>query len=649
MKNEDLKTVGLIPRKPGANVGKPRKIPASSQMSKYAFGPVGSGGLGGLGGLGGVGSGGNNSVLQGGGGNFYSPELSTDFLELGQSLDELRQYYRFFYNNEPFVHQAIDIHTEIPLSKVRLGIPKARNVELARRSKRFCEKWVKRVNLLQRLIEIVHEYNKIGEVFIWCEDDNPDEPDDLRYEIVGAMDRNGNPIKDRNGNLVAIKKERPDADQRAEDWVNKNYKGWTRITILPPEQVHMEVFSFTDEMIMQLIIDSKTKDVIQRAINGDKAAITVAESLPEEIRNAAVGDSKVNLNTDPYAGSFISYLSRKRSPYEPRGHSLLQSVLRILVYRDKLRQAQTSIASRHMTPIRLVWVEGGDMGDVDGLREQIDFAMADPDYTIVTNFEIHWEEMPSNGRLLDISGEYELTDRQMYAGLGVTESLLSGESSYSGDRINLEVINTRYLLLREMLQNLVEEKIFKPMCYRMGFVEIDEDGDESVIYPSLSFSRLGIRDNDSTFDHLFNLYQKGSLDIWSIYDLLNLDGQAVYERIMGDLLTVNDPTFNEAMRALYSRVGDQLMEQTNAFDKITRHLKLRPKKSEESDSGSGGGGDMDFDVGGMGGMGGMGDVGGDIGGMDDVGDLGDVGDVGDLGSAGGDFDIGGDMDTGGEE
>jgi hypothetical protein len=34
-------------------------------------------------------------------GNFYSPELSTDFLEMPETLEERRQYYRFFYDNEP--------------------------------------------------------------------------------------------------------------------------------------------------------------------------------------------------------------------------------------------------------------------------------------------------------------------------------------------------------------------------------------------------------------------------------------------------------------------------------------------------------------------------------------------------------------------
>src|SRR5215467_2871346 len=56
--------------------------------------------------------------------SFFSPQLSTDFLELPQSLREKRELYRHFYNTDPIVGQSIDLHTELPLSKVRLATPK---------------------------------------------------------------------------------------------------------------------------------------------------------------------------------------------------------------------------------------------------------------------------------------------------------------------------------------------------------------------------------------------------------------------------------------------------------------------------------------------------------------------------------------------
>jgi len=511
------------------------------------------------------------------GGNFYSPELSTDFLELPQSLHEQWNYYRFFYRTEPFVGQAIDLHTELPLSKIRIGSPKAKNHDLAMQATRFCEKWAKNIGLLQRLLSIVHDRNLIGEVFIWCEDANPEMPPEIRGEPSRTL------LPDGTAEEVYI--DRPDADERAARWLKKNYKGWTNIRVLPPEQVSVQSFNFTDERIIELIPDSKTKGIIEKAQQADPNAIRIVESMPLDVVKAVMEDGNIPLNTDPYAGSFVYYLANRKSDYEPRGHSILERCMRSLVYRDKLRQAQTSIASRHMTPIRLVYGEDLDMADLESLREQVDMALQDPDYSIIANFQVNWEEMGADQRLLDLSGEYDLTDRQLYAGLGVTESLLSGESSYSGDRLNLEVINTRYMLLREQLQDLVEEYFFKPMCSRMGFIELDEFGDEVVLTPTLSFTRLALRDNQDTFDQLYNLYTKGSLDVETILELLNLDPSAVRDRIKKDLFTVNDPTFNEMMRDIYSGAGGMIQENSDVTEKIAKELGLNYVPPTEDDGG----------------------------------------------------------------
>lgn len=545
-----------------ARTGKPKKYATTTTMrTKFAY----TGGMGG-----GLGSGG---IVEGTGGNFYSPELSTDFLELPQSLHEAWNYYRFFYRTEPFVGQAVDLHTELPLSKLRLSIPESKNRQMAEAATRFCEKWAKRIGLLRRLLAIVHDYHLIGEVFTWVEDSNPEMPGDVRYEWHRELTA--------EGEVVEEKRLREDADERAVRWLKKNYKGWTSVRVLPPEQVRMQSFNFTDERIFELIPDSKTKDIIQRAQQGDAQAVRVVNSMPQDVVAAVLSGRNIPLNTDPEAGSFVHYMANTKSDYEGRGHSILERCIRTLVFRDKLRQANTSIASRHMTPIRIVYGEDLDMADVEFLREQVDMALQDPDYSIIANFEIRWEEMGSDQRLLDLSSEYDLTDRQLYAGLGVTEGLLSGESSYSGDRINLEVINTRYMLLRELLQEFVEEHFFKPMCARMGFIEEDEDGVEEVVVPKLSFTRLALRDNNDTFDALYNLYQKGSLDVDIILELLNIDPVATRRKLERDMFTVNDPTFNEVMRGIYGDVGRKLVENSDVTEKIADYLKLSYEEPKE--------------------------------------------------------------------
>jgi len=590
--NQGEREVMRMPLRPHVTTGRPtdqKKLVLGSMRAqartagagyraKVAAGcGVGGGGFGGGAGGGAGGGFGVGDTIGASAGNFYSPELSTDFLELPQSVNEQWNYYRFFYRNEPFVGQAIDLHTELPLSKIRLAPAPAKDGELSRQSLEFCDQWAERIGLLEKLQEIVHEFHLIGEAFIWCEDGSPDMPKEVTHDVI-------NKVLD-NGDLVEEWVERPDANERAVAWLEKHYKGWTGIRCLPPEQVHIETFPFTNEVIMELIPDAKSKHVLEIAQSGDPRAQRVVDSMDPTIIRALTEGENIPLNTDPDAGSFVHYMANKRSSYEPRGHSILQRCMRIIVYFDKLRQAQTSIASRHMTPIRLVYAENMDETDTEALRDQIDLALQDPDYSIVTNFQVVWEEMNSNGRILELSGEYDLVTRQLYAGLGVTESLLSGESSYSGDRINLEVINTRYMLLREKIQRFVQEQIFKPMCRRMGFIETDGYGNEQVIYPRVTFTRLALRDNQETFDALFNLYQKGSLDIETIYDTLGLDANLIADRLRRDTMTVNDAQFNRVLEGMYSRLGDQLAENTDAVQKVAERLGLQYVAPKEEEAG----------------------------------------------------------------
>jgi len=1080
---QDAVEVRKVPnKKKGAQAGKPDKIMTGAMRMKTAFSMA-------------------SGTTVGAGGNFYSPELSTDFLELPQSIDEQRNFYRHFYKHEPFVGQAIDLHTELPLSKLRVSLPITKDRQMAEKALRFCEQWSKKVRLLHRLLEITHEYHLLGEVFIFCEDINPNIPREIREEPVREITS--------EGKLLESWVPYDDANAREVAWLKNNYKGWTAIKTLPPEQIQMESFPFTDEHLFELVPDSKSKDVVNKAQQGDIRAAGIVDSMSADIVGAILAGENLPLNTDPDAGSFVYYLARKRSQYEERGSSILQRCLlpgtpiwikrdgivqqvsvenvnentdtmlthkgrfkpckagsrpvnevitvldiagitenlsltsdhevlrvngdgtedwveagklqpgdmvreghivpdgdpiktinlvdwwqnhflssvkrgrpdmglpetcrelvvhkaysneegltvtfhhdndnknrvkatsvlekiltwakslvtpitmpqaavavaagvserdvrvytprlrkegmlrvetkslgrgkgqsstwypadtdklppvitemvspiseiiinedfcyllgtwmgdgcvwtetesllnvhsigwslhdkdiaahvnnlagrcfkgsdikkgclvskvaksndiriedpllarwfkeefghtaqgkhlpewvfhlsdkhimallqglldtdgwlgvgkayriefaldnkvlidqihllcnrvgikskvgidhkkarswtrtwdtkdgtrtktyhyeakdfpklscsrsedvrrwakgsikgsraiwdnrgvdkrggpktingwmvhkiksvshvlykgpvysfnvegdtshftltithncmRTLVFRDKVRQSMTSIASRHMTPYRLVWAEDMNDDQTEELREQVDLALQDPDYSIITSFQVNWEEMGADQRLPDWSWVWDFTDRQLYAGLGVTEGLLSGESSYAGDRLHLEVINTRYMLLRELLQDLVEEYFFKPMCRRMGFVEEDQDGNLEVVVPRLSFTRLALRDNADTFDALFNLYQKGSLDIDTILDLLNIDPVTTKEKLLRDFGTLNDATFNEVLRGAYSRVGEGLVEGSNLTEKVASGLGLQYTKPVEEGSG----------------------------------------------------------------
>jgi hypothetical protein len=537
---------------------------------------------------------GGSSTVMSGATSFFSPQLSTDFLELPQSLREKREIYRHFYNTDPMVGQAIDLHTELPLSKVRLASPKPRTCpkgfesvdSYGRYILWFFETWAKKVRLFHHLITAVHHYWLDGSVFVFAEDSTVDVPQDVGYEqrqigTRSVVDEDGNAKEEPEVSWV----EKDDRDDQELAYYQKRYKGWDKLIILPIDQVKVTTYSFTDKVRIELIPSDRDRALIEQAkIGNDPISEEMVEEIPEEVRDYISSGRLIPLGTDPEEGSFCYHLAGRKGAGEELGQSILDRCLRTLYYREKLRQAQTQIASRAMTPKRIVWAEDISLADLEELREQVDLSLVDPDYSITANYEVHWEEMGSKDRLLDLSGEYEITDKQLHSGLGVTESLLSGETLYAGDRLKLEVINTRYLFLREILQEFVEEYLFKPVAKRKGFVEKNEWGEEEVLYPRLSFTRLPLRDSQDTFDALLNLYQKGSLSIDVILELFNIDPEETKAKLQRDMYTVNDATFNETLRSIYTGVADKLIEATDVLERIQKGLGLKAKPKAAGDS-----------------------------------------------------------------
>ena len=512
-------------------------------------------------------------TIGGAGGNFYSPQLSTDFLEQPQNLRERRAWYRHFYYKNELVGAAIDLHSTIPLSKIRLQRPKAKNQKLAQYSYDFFSDMCDRLSLFKRLMEISHEYWLFGSAAVFVEEHNP---------YIDGLDSDHGRSLIRSGTQTSrMLKEKFDIVDR-----DPNYLGWKSITILPPDQVKITKVMFADHPFMEFVPDDKTKSAITADYSeGTFEGLSDASkpSVPGKIRDAIMDGGAIPLDTDPNSGSHCHYLCRKKSQYEVYGQSILERCVQTLLLSDKLRQAQTSIASRHMTPMRVVYAEGLSETDLDDLRSQVDWALADPDYSIVANYEIHWDEMGTSGRLLDLNSEYEHNEKLLYAGLGVTEELLNGGGMYSGgSKVNLELLNIQYMQFREMLIEWIENNLLKPVARKKGFIEVDEFGREHLIYPKITFNRLSIRDAESSFDQVFQLYQKGSVPIEVVLEMLNIDPDITRQKLESDLFTVNDSVFNEFLRAAYSAAGNDFASKTDILERLARSMHLTFKDQSDS-------------------------------------------------------------------
>lgn len=504
---------------------------------------------------------------RGGGTSYY--DIPTYFTLLNEqnggvlywpaTLRERYEWFRYFARTDAYCGRALELMTDLPMSKISLHMPQMDDKEKRTEILRFFKAQIEHINLFDHLQSVLWETNVIGNVFIFHE------------------------------------------------WCDK-MKWWDNILILPPEEVsifHMPFSGNRQDARVEyrppylIKILEKAKDdfhVGSEVPEGfDDLENEIIKSVPDELKKMIEDNGRIFLDTDPMTGSFVHHIARRKAKYHDLGASVLERVLVPLLTKEHYRYTQLSLASRNMTPKNKITAPGLTDPELDDLRLQVDMSYMSPDYSIVTNYEFEWELIGAESRLLDLSQEYEIIENHIFAGLGVTRELLTGEGSYSGNRITIEILNTMFMLTRQIMQNYIEQQLFKPIAEAHGWYEEDKNGIKDYFYPKVGFNRLSIRDNQEIFDSLFQLYQKGSLPIDILYELFNLNTDEIHEKIYEQLGTVKDPTFNEVMTGLNSEVGRNLAEFTNAVEKAAEYLGLEMKEQVPEDEGGFGGGGFDGD------------------------------------------------------
>ena len=466
------------------------------------------------------------------------------------------------HNCDPYVHAAICLHADLPMSKLVLRMPKMKDTIKRKNILAKYQTMVNDLKLFEKLHSILFETNVIGNCFVF-----------VQY--------------------------------------NDEKQAWDKIVILPPEEIDVANYPMSDIKCVQYrpeILNSILSkynfplddyNAYCKYVDGlDEDEKQVLQDVDFElVKQLKENNGALIMDTNPYSGdgnskigSFVFHFCEKRHEYQDLGVSPLECILTPLLMKEHYKHTQLSLASRNMTPRNVVSATGISKDALDDLRDQIDQSMLSPDYSIVTNYEIQWETIGAENRLIDLSREYETIENQIFAGLGVTREILTGEGMYSGNKISVEILNTRYLFKRELLQRFVEDNLFKPYALQNGFFEDDENGNRTWFYPRLSFTRLTIRDNNEVFDSLFQLYQKGSIPIGTILDLFNLDEDEVDEKLKKDMFTPKDATYNEMLRGVYSSIGDKLVENTDLAKQVIESItgpkgkRLIYKESNEDDS-----------------------------------------------------------------
>ena len=460
----------------------------------------------------------------------------------GETYDErtFLVYGMVTHNTDSYIGRALDLLSDLPMSKLTLNMPKMKGKEALRDEiLEFFQYQCDTLNIFQLCQDILSEVNMLGNTYLFHE------------------------------------------------W-NEEKKMWSRVVFLPPEEVFIFQYPYSENKRVEyrpMRLISLIKG--ERSTTGGTDDITneILDNVPEEIVEMVKTHGCILMDSDPMSGSFIYQIARRKHPYYDLGASILERVLVPMLQKEHYRYTQLSLASRNMTPKNLITAPGLLPGELDTLRSQVDLSYLDPDYSIITNYEVTWQQIGAQDRLLDLDREYERIENQVFAALGVTRELLTGEGTFAGNRITVEILNTMFLMSREVLKNYIEKTLFMPVAEKRGWFETSKNGIKKYFYPQISFNRLTIRDNAEVFDSLYQLYQKGSLPVEVIYELFNLNPDDMTNKIHGDLFTVKDATFNRLVEMVNTEVGRALVDNSDLAERISKYLGLKLKTAGGEDGG----------------------------------------------------------------
>lgn len=235
---------------------------------------------------------------------------------------------------------------------------------------------------------------------------------------------------------------------------------WSRVESFNPDFVRVQnVGLAAAEPLLWLMPTPELKKIINAT---DPRVRQLSKALPRELINAVRMNKEVpleNLNT--------TYLARFRNSTDVRGTSIYTRVYRVIMYEDFIVNASLAIAQRHAAPMRLFKLGDPNTGwlptdeDIASFMEQLSIAESDPLGAIVTHANATCELVGVADRVLLISKEWDFIERMKLLALGLSKSVLLGDSSFSSAAAGLQVLSERLLNLRSKFE---KEWIIKKLC-----------------------------------------------------------------------------------------------------------------------------------------------------------------------------------------
>lgn len=410
----------------------------------------------------------------------FSPLFLTQNMQLPRDRITMNAWNRAYFETNPIVRNAINLHSTYPLSKMAM---RCENKQVEKFFLDMCDK----IDLETVVQQVAGEIWKLGECFVYADFD----------EATGT---------------------------------------WNQVYVHNPDYIQVQASPVSPKSPTILLRpDPELKAIVT---GSDPAHARIREQLDPKIINHVIRNEMIPLD------SFnVTHLKMLNSPYDVRGTSIIVSVWKDLVLLDKLRECKYIQADSMVNPITLVKVgtDGAEgfyprQEELDDWRSIMEQAQFDRDFKIITHGAVSIERVGSTGHILDTAPMENQIYDNLYTGLMVPKSIMTQEgSSYATASVALDVMRQRYDGFRTMISNWLERKIFAPISEVQGFYDISGQ-EKKLIVPKIEWNQMTLFDLDNYIAHLSTLVEKNKVSIRTLDKSLGLSRKSEISNIRQEMI-----------------------------------------------------------------------------------------------------------------
>ena len=447
---------------------------------------------------------------------YPSPFLNLSDTQIPRTTVEIFRWCKYFYMFDPLISGAVNALATFPVTEVYLEDKNAKDDNDETPTLKTYKRVIfKTLNIHKTLIEIGIDYFLFGNCFVFGEMwDNP------------------------------VTKE----------------KEWKSMVRLDPSKMIIDYNPATHDKKYKWQVPLRIQEIVRK-----KAPKDEYNKIPDIIKEAVRKKQAIILNSDN-----VYHFNRPTDSMGDNsvwGTPIVANVLKLLMYKNVLRQAQEAIAREHIVPMRVYYLDKTDTYNIDAdwnnvassFAQELNKAVRDPNHKVVSPVPVNVINVGGEGRSLLLAPEIQQVQEEILAGMNVPREFIFGGVSYSGSSIALKILENQFITYRLLLKDFLQNFVIRGMA-KARKEWVSEDDDDALL--TIKMQDLKMQDDVQQKQLIVQLNGAGKVSNEFMWKTLSIDAEKMKDSLEREALAAVELE----TKVMLAKTTDQLVLQKKQIE-----------------------------------------------------------------------------------